>query len=140
METACETNTCGSGGGPISSDQENSSENSGTAQGPQVPSEDPLGIEQESPNPNPVTLVFIGIPLTGAIVTSEIALTSAEIVIAPFVPEAPVLAVPLEILLGTTSLALLDIDIAYWSYTYRVIANPHEQQKFELIPPWGLGD
>jgi hypothetical protein len=45
-----------------------------------------------------------------------------------------------ELKLGTTSLALLDIDIAYRSYTYRVIAEPQEQHKFELIVPWVFGN
>ena len=90
------------------------------------------------PNPNIYGLVAIGALLHTAIVISEIGLVWGEISLAPVVAANPLVGVPSELALVSGSLAILDIDIAYWSYTYRVYANPQVHQEFEFLPPWGL--
>ncbi len=102
---------------------------------------------QEGPSydgPSIATLIAIGIPLTVAIVLVEAGLTFAEIQIglATIVqPELIPVTIPLELLLTGTSLALIDIEVAYWSYTYRVAFTPEDEPvNFEALPPWGLSE
>jgi hypothetical protein len=87
-------------------------------------------------------LIAIGVPLTSAIVLVEAGLTVAEIQIALVTlaaPESAIVTIPLELVLTNSSLALIDIDIAYWSYTYRVAFAPHgEPVRFEILPLWGF--
>ncbi len=97
-----------------------------------------INSELEPPNPSVGALVAIGVLLTGAIVVSEIGLVWAEVSIAPAAAANPLVGVPLELVLVGASLALIDLDVAYWSYTYRVMENPDVKQDFEILPPWGL--
>jgi hypothetical protein len=93
----------------------------------------------EPPNPSMGGIVAGGVVLTTGVVLSEILLTWAEVAIIPVVEAAPIIGVPMETVLISCSVTLIDIDIAYWSYAARVYQNPNEKQKFELLPPWGLG-
>ncbi len=95
-------------------------------------------VETESPNPPVIGLVVIGLLLHTAIVISELGLIAGEVVLAPMIAANPLVVVPLELTLMATSVALLDLDVAYWSYTYQVYTNPGEEQKFEILPPWGF--
>jgi hypothetical protein len=93
----------------------------------------------EPPNPSIGGIVVAGVALTAGIVVTEILLTWAEVAIIPVAVATPILGVPMEAVLLSCSLALVDIDIAYWSYAARVYQNPNEKQELELLPPWGLG-
>ncbi len=154
----CDTHpwACGSGGGDSGGGGDDGSEGSdgggsGSGAGDDycathpgscgLPMQPPVtnpSDELTPPNPSVGALVAIGILLTGAIVVTEIALVWAEIIMAPVSAGAPLLGVPLELVLVSASLALVDLDVAYWSYTYRVQQNPDVKQEFEILPPWGL--
>jgi len=106
------------------------------------------GQEQDDPgdvvtlpvefNPPVVGLVVVALLLHPAIVLTEIGLIAGEVVLAPMIPANPLVLVPIEIALIATSVALLDLDVAYLSYTYQVITNPQEHHEFEILPPWGF--
>jgi hypothetical protein len=51
---------------------------------------------------------------------------------------APQVTVPLEILLFIVGVAILDFDLAFASYAYRVYENPEVKQSVILTPPWGF--
>ncbi len=95
-------------------------------------------------HPSVAALIAMGIPFTAAIVLVEAGLTYAEIQIGLVTLAQPELApatIPLELLLTGASLALINVDVAYWSYTYRVAFTPEgEPVKFEALPPWGFGE
>jgi len=83
-------------------------------------------------------LVATGILLHGATIIIEAGIVWGEISLAPISVTNPLIGVPLEIIIGAAGLAVLDFDLAYWSYTYRVYANPYQHQEFEIAPPWGF--
>lgn len=93
----------------------------------------------EPPNPSIGGIVVAGVALTAGIVVTEILLAWAEVAIIPVVVATPIIGVPMEAVLLSCSLALVDIDITYWSYAAGVYQNPNEKQELELLPPWGLG-
>ena len=102
-----------------------------------------FSIELPSDEPPSVAaLITIGIPFTAAIVLVETGLTIAEIEIGLATlaqPELVPVTVPLELVLTSVSIALIDVDIAYWSYTYQVaFSKENEPVKFEILPPWGF--
>jgi hypothetical protein len=99
----------------------------------------PLGDGSATP-PNPPIpgLVLAGAGLTVATVIVETGLVWAEIEFAPLAASQPVIGVPLELTLVASSMFVLDVEIAYWSYVYRVYVNPQEPQCVILVPPWGF--
>jgi hypothetical protein len=105
--------------------------NSGSQVSPNVP--------PEPPNPDPLILTLIGFPLSGASLIVEGAILYSEVAILPSIALAPEIGILLELVLGATGAAILDINIAYWSYIYRVVQEPNEMQEIELLPPWGFG-
>jgi len=96
-------------------------------------------IENEQVNPPLAVLVPIGITLTGASIIVEGAIIYTELVALPTVVVSGPATTFLELSLGAAGLAVLDANIAYWSYIYRVIEEPDIKQEVELLPPWGLG-
>ena len=104
--------------------------------------EEEKASETSEKRPSLVVLIAIGLPLTGAIVLTELGLTGAEIAIGAATiaqPELTLLTLPLELILMSASLAVGDLLASYLVYTYRVATVPkNEDVKFELLPPWGL--
>jgi RHS repeat-associated protein len=92
----------------------------------------------EPPDPSIGGIVVTGVVLTVAVVITEVLLTWAEVAVIPVVHAMPIVGVPLEGMLIGSSLAVLDFEVAYWSYAARVYQNPDEKQEFELFPPYGL--
>jgi hypothetical protein len=76
-------------------------------------------------------------------VRAEIALAEAMPLCAGTGALAPVCegaVVTSEIAVMGAGILLVDIDVAYWSYTYHVAqAGGRYPVGFELFPPWGLG-
>jgi len=102
---------------------------------------DPSGYIDDNPQDSRIVgLIITGIILTSAIVTSEVLLTWAETEMIPVIVAQPYVGVPMEAILLTLSVVLIDIDVAYWSYVYRVYQNPNESQCFIWLPPWGLDE
>lgn len=107
---------------------------------------DPFRLQlEDDPGDDPpsvAALVGLGIPLTMAIIGVEIGLGYAEYSLAAVTISQPGLAfatIPLELVLFTASMSLIDLEIAYWSYTYRVATAPvGEPVEFEFLPYWGL--
>jgi len=94
----------------------------------------------DTPNPPIGGLVLTGVILTGGVFITEILLTWAEVAMVPVAVAEPIIGVPLEAVLVACSMAILDIEVSYSVYVYRVIQDPNERQKLELLPPWGLGE
>jgi hypothetical protein len=93
--------------------------------------------------PTTAQLVVIGVLLTSAIVVSEIALTAGELALAPIAATGNPLAIGGELILTGTSLFLVDVEISYWVYVYRVeTALPSQDVKLNLNPLelWGLSE
>ena len=51
---------------------------------------------------------------------------------------AGIFAAPMHLFLLGAALGVLDADIAFATYTYRVSQNPDTYQEIEWMPPWGL--
>ncbi len=98
----------------------------------------PGNLEPTPPNPQIGTLVLVGIPITIGIYLTEVGLAWIESHLAPIAGSSPVIGVPLELLFIFAGIFLIDVDVAYWIYTYRVYQDPCTKQYLELIPPWGL--
>jgi RHS repeat-associated protein len=103
------------------------------------------GLQSTSHAKRPTTaqLVVIGVLLTSAIVVSEIALTAGELALAPIAATGNPLAIGGELILTGTSLFLVDVEISYWVYVYRVeTALPSQDVKLNLNPLelWGLSE
>jgi len=81
----------------------------------------------------------IGLTLTGASIVAEGAIIYTELVSLPTVAITGPATTILELSLGAAGIGILDANIAYWSYVYRVIDEPDVKQEIELLPPWGLG-
>jgi RHS repeat-associated protein len=104
--------------------------------------EDPYSSNEYEVSPNPPigVLVAIWIPLHLATIVTEWGIVEAEMALAPFAFAYPVIGVPLGLLLGSLGVVVLDIDVAYSIYVYRVYTNPQEKQELEFLPPWGLDE
>ena len=91
--------------------------------------------------PDTAALVVIGIALTGAIIVTELGLTAAEIALAPIAATGNPLAIGGELILVSTSLFLVDVEIAWWVYVYRVEtapANVDVRLNLNPLEGWGL--
>jgi hypothetical protein len=90
------------------------------------------------PNPPIGGLVAIAVLLHVTTVITELGVVGAEAALAAgpdeFIPE---LAVPLGLTIAAVGLAIGDLDVAFLSYTARVVFNPEVHQDFILLPPWG---
>ncbi len=89
-------------------------------------------------NPNIYVLAGIAWLIHGVSIVAEIGIVWAEVILAAGTFAAPEVTVPLEILLAGVGAAILDFDISFASYTYRVYKNPDVYQKIILTPPWGF--
>jgi hypothetical protein len=93
------------------------------------------------PNPSPYALLLIAALLHLGTAITELALVGAEVAIGFAIIANPALAivlVPLGLTLFAAGMFILDFDIAFLAYTYRVTVNPDIHQEIEFLPPWGL--
>jgi RHS repeat-associated protein len=95
--------------------------------------------EAKSANPPLNILLPIGWLLTGTSLLIEGLILYTEVVVMPTVVVSGGATVILELTLAATGIAVLDANIAYWSYVYRVAREPDVKQPVELFPPWGFG-
>ena len=98
----------------------------------------PINPTIVSPNSPLIPIIIIGLLIHGVTIVTEVGVVLGELTLAGGTIVAPELTVPLEIVLGAVGVAVLDFDVAYLSYVYRVYANPDIYQKVELFPPWGF--
>ena len=62
----------------------------------------------------------------------------AEVPTAALAATNPALGGIVELGLIVVGVTVVDIDVAYMSYTYRVLQNPDVKQDFIFTPWWGL--
>ena len=97
-------------------------------------------IENEQVNPPIEEIVAVGVLLFGASLIIEGGLAVAETLIVPTIAATPPLTTIAELTMFGATVAIIDINVAYLSYTYRVYKEPEEKQYIEFLPPWGFGD
>jgi RHS repeat-associated protein len=100
--------------------------------------EDALSGNGQDDTPNLPGMIAGGVALTVAIAVVEtFLLVPADLAMIPVVGTLPLVGVPMEAILISATITLIDIDIAYWSYVYRIYETG-TKQNFEWLPPWGL--
>ncbi len=90
------------------------------------------------PNPPLGPLIVIGILVTLVTVPIEVLIVKAEMDLALADTVAPQIGVPLGITLAVVGATVLDFEVSYWAYVYRVYSQPDIHQDYELFPPWGF--
>jgi hypothetical protein len=90
------------------------------------------------PNPSLPALVVVGVLLFFTNAGVGLLIDAAEVPVAALTVTNPALGVPLELGLIAVGVTVVDIDMAYMSYTFRVLQNPDVKQDFILMPWWGL--
>ncbi|MBN2512699.1 MAG: RHS repeat-associated core domain-containing protein, partial [Sedimentisphaerales bacterium] len=93
---------------------------------------------EESSNPPLEILVPINILLHATTIVVEGGIVYAEVQLLPFALATPVIGVPLELVLAGVGAVVLDVDVAFSSWVYRIYQNPQGKQKIEFLPPWGF--
>ena len=98
------------------------------------------GLRKEEDKPNLIALIITGLLLTVAIVLVEALFVIVEaILVGPDLTGNP-FAIVLSIVIVILGIFLINLEVAYWVYVYRVSkALPGEKIPFDLTPlDWGL--
>jgi len=90
------------------------------------------------PNPSLPALAAGGVLLVFANAVVGLGIDLAEVPTAALTATNPALGGIVELGLIVVGVTVVDIDVAYMSYTYRVLQNPDVKQDFIFTPWWGL--
>jgi hypothetical protein len=95
--------------------------------------------DNDAPNPSVAGLVVVAALLHVTTTLTELGVVAGEAALALGPDElVPQLAIPLGVTLAVAGAAVLDLDVSFLSYTFRVATHPDIHQDFVLMPPWGL--
>jgi hypothetical protein len=95
-------------------------------------------IQYSGKNPSLETLLINGILIFGASLILAELFSFVEVSILPTIVVSPIFFVSIELLIRAVEIAVIDINLAYWTYVYRVIQEPNVKQEIKFLPPWGL--